>query len=279
MGQQQQVAVLHLAPRTRVPVAQLHKIDRPVKFRAPPQRLDFPNVRIDLHKRTRPQQWRERVVLQSDVPVQAMADVQMLDQCDRDFSPNFNHARQQVGVVHVEGPVEAHRKRNGLFCIVDFQRRQMGIGKRRGHLVLDQILQIHAVEEQQVAELDAVNRTQAVKLENARDGVRILDLCQPGVGNVVFGVIFGLRDFVTKFGNVAGGNSQAVTNIFELFAGRESKGHGVFYNTRQLNCQSVPATIRLDLNRYDAQTQQTFQAWDLPSSRAFWYTPPAVARR
>jgi hypothetical protein len=63
MRKQQQVAILHFAPRARVAVAQFHEINRPIKFRAPFKWLNLAHVRIDLHKRTGPQQWREGVVL------------------------------------------------------------------------------------------------------------------------------------------------------------------------------------------------------------------------
>ncbi len=104
---------------------------------------------------------------------------------------------------------------------------------------------IDTVKQQDVAELDPIDRTQAIKLENARDGVRILNLGQPGVGNMVFRVVFGYGNLLAEFGDVARGNPKAVTNVLELFAGRESQSHAAFYNTRQLNCQSVPSTLRL----------------------------------
>ncbi len=67
----------------------------------------------------------------------------------------------------------------------------MRFRQRRGKLMLRQVLEIDAVKQQNIAELDAINRTQTIKFKNARDRIRIFDLRQPGVRDVKLSVVFG----------------------------------------------------------------------------------------
>src|ERR1700733_13802243 len=103
MRKQEQMAILHFAPGTSVSVTQFHEINWTVKFRSPAERLNFSHVRIDLHERTRPQERRQRVVLQTDISVKTVAEVQMLNHSDWNSPPDFHHAREQIRVIDVEG--------------------------------------------------------------------------------------------------------------------------------------------------------------------------------
>ena len=54
---QNQIVPLEFAPADRiVVVAQFHKINRTIEFRAPAERLNLAHVRINLYEGTRPQQ-------------------------------------------------------------------------------------------------------------------------------------------------------------------------------------------------------------------------------
>ena len=92
----------------------------------------------------------------------------MLNQRDRHFAPDFHHARKQICIVHVKRAIEAHRKRNRFVRVVDFELREVRFWQRRGKLMLRQVLEIDAVEQQNVAELDAIDRTQTIKFKNAQ---------------------------------------------------------------------------------------------------------------
>jgi hypothetical protein len=71
----------------------------------------------------------------------------------------------------------------------------MGVGQFRGQAMASEILQIDAVDEQQVGEFHMVNAAQAIEFEDAGNGVGIFDLGEPGVGEVKLGIAFGVRDF------------------------------------------------------------------------------------
>src|SRR5215470_889730 len=105
-----------------------------------------------------------------------MSQVQFLQHGNRDFTPGFNHARQQVRIVDIKGPVESDREGNRLIGIIDLHCGQMGIRQRRQELVVSKLRQVNAKIEQQIGKLNVVDGCQRIELENARYGIRILKL-------------------------------------------------------------------------------------------------------
>jgi hypothetical protein len=72
-----------------------------------------------------------------------------------------------------------------------------------------QPLQVEAVEKQQIGELRPIDGAQAVDFEDAWDGVRILDLRKPRVGNLKFRIMLRARNLLTQFRHIARGNAQS----------------------------------------------------------------------
>ena len=93
MRQKQQVPILQFAPGARIPIAQFHKIDRPVEFRPPALWLYFAHALIYLDEGTGPHKRIEREILKPDVAIQAVAQIQVLQQRDRNLAPDFHDAR------------------------------------------------------------------------------------------------------------------------------------------------------------------------------------------
>jgi len=110
VGQQQQMPVLQLTPSASVAVAQFHKINGAVEFRAPAHGLDFAHARVNPHKRAGAKQGVESNVLKPDVAVEAVANVEVLDQRDGHFAPDFDEAGEEIGVVDVERAIETNGK-------------------------------------------------------------------------------------------------------------------------------------------------------------------------
>src|SRR5258708_34900401 len=99
--------VLQLTPSASVAVAQFHKINGAVEFRAPAHGLDFAHARVNPHKRAGAKQGVESHVLKPNVAVEAVANVEVLDQRDGHFAPTFDEAGGGIGVVDVERASEA----------------------------------------------------------------------------------------------------------------------------------------------------------------------------
>src|SRR5579885_1403852 len=218
MGQQKQVALLQFTPRTGISVAQLDEVDGAVVFRAPAKRLDFADALIDLNERAGPEHGIERVVVQADIAVQTVADVQVLNQRDGHFSPDFHHAGEQVRIGQVKGPVKPHGEGDSSLIVVHFDGRQMRVAERGVHLVETDSVEVHAEQVEQVRKADVVDGAEAEELEDAGDGIRVFNLREPGVGNGEFRIALLVADFLAQVGHVARRDSQAKTNLFELLS-------------------------------------------------------------
>src|SRR5262249_61688265 len=97
-----------------------HQATRALVVSARAGRANFADFLIDLHERTRAKQRVQSEIAQADVTVEAVAEVQVLDEGDGDFTPDFHHAIEGSGIFDVKGTVKANRKRDGFFRVGDF---------------------------------------------------------------------------------------------------------------------------------------------------------------
>ena len=89
MGNQGQLVSLYIAPRASVTIAQLEKIDRSIELCAPHRPLDSLYGLINLHERSRSQQRIQHEVGKTDVTIETVPKVQMLNERGRYFSPDI----------------------------------------------------------------------------------------------------------------------------------------------------------------------------------------------
>jgi len=102
VGQQQQMPVLQLAPSASIAIAQFHKIYGAVELRTPAHGLDFAHAWVNLHKRAGAKERVQSHVLKADISVEAVANVEVLDQRDGNFAPDFDEAGEEIRVVDIE---------------------------------------------------------------------------------------------------------------------------------------------------------------------------------
>jgi hypothetical protein len=95
----------------------------------------------------------------------------------------------------------------------------MSILQRQTGLVLSRLVQIDAEKLQQILEFHPVNHALAEQFENARHTIPIFKLSQPGVGDVILFVGGFFRNLAYEFLHFAGGDAEAIPNLFEVFAG------------------------------------------------------------
>jgi len=153
----------------------------------------------------------------------------VLDQRDGNFAPNFDEAGKEIGVVDVEGGIEANGEGHGTLGVINFEIGEVGGGQRSGQLIAAEVLQVDAVKQQKVGEPDAVDGAETVELKNAGDRIRVFDLREPSVGDVKLGITFGLCDLLAEVGHFTCGDAQAETNGFELFTRGVSPSHAEVY--------------------------------------------------
>jgi hypothetical protein len=92
-----------------------------------------------------------------------------------------------------------------------------------------EVLQVDSVEEQEVGELDAVDRAETVELKDAGNGIGVFDLREPSIGDMELGIAFSFGDLLAEVRYFTRGDAQTETNGFELFAGGLRPNHGEVY--------------------------------------------------
>src|SRR5882757_4218835 len=84
-----QIAVEHLAPTANKVAAQLNEIDRPVVLVLPFRLQDLALILVDLHDGTRPDYGKHSSVRKTHESVNAVPQVQVLEQTNRHLAPNL----------------------------------------------------------------------------------------------------------------------------------------------------------------------------------------------
>jgi len=70
----------------------------------------------------------------------------VLDQRDGNFAPDFDEAGKEIGVVDVEGGIEANGEGHGTLGVINFEIGEVGGGQRSGQLIAAEVLQVDAVK-------------------------------------------------------------------------------------------------------------------------------------
>jgi hypothetical protein len=148
-----------------------------------------------------------------------MTNVEVLDQCDGHFAPYFDEAGEEIGVIDIEGAIEANGEGDSVLLVIHFEIGQVGVRQGSGQLVSAEMLKVYTIKAQKVGELDVVDGAETIKLKDAGDGIGVFDLRKPRVGDVKLGITLGFGDLLAEVGNFARGDAQAATDVFELFAG------------------------------------------------------------
>jgi hypothetical protein len=94
---QNQLTAVQFAPTAHVAISELEEKDGTVMLVMPVDWRHCSLAGIDLHKRSRPNDRVQRVILHPDVPVKRIAPVYLPQQSGRNVPPIFNHLRHEVG--------------------------------------------------------------------------------------------------------------------------------------------------------------------------------------
>lgn len=119
----------------------------------------FPDGLIDLDKGSWSQQRVEHVVGETDVAVETVAKIKMLNERNRYLSPQLDHPVQQIGLVQVETAIESDGERNLCIWVVQVNVREMRVLQTDLHLVLGNLCKIDTEEREQIGELQMVYDT------------------------------------------------------------------------------------------------------------------------
>ncbi|HTS10547.1 MAG TPA: hypothetical protein VMH00_00380 [Candidatus Limnocylindrales bacterium] len=143
----------------------------------------------------------------------AVADIQLLDEGDRDLTPNLDHAGDQARPVQAEILVEANWESDRPGRIRSIKRRKMSVLERKRRLVAGAGVQADPENLQKVDEPGSIYDAEAKELVNARNGVLVLQLGEPGVRDVVLFVAKIVGDLTAEFLNLAGSYTQSIAEL------------------------------------------------------------------
>src|SRR5712664_3192313 len=90
MRNRRQVTLARFAPTANVFASQLYEIDWPLMLVLPCDRRYLSLILINLDNRPRPDDWVHREIRNTDKAVHAVAEIKMLKEANRNFSPNLN---------------------------------------------------------------------------------------------------------------------------------------------------------------------------------------------
>ena len=93
---QDKLIPVEFTPTAGVTTTEFDEIDGTVELVLPIARFYLVLVIVNLDERAWPNQRKERVILESDVPPKAIPQVQLLQESDGDITPRFKHSRDQV---------------------------------------------------------------------------------------------------------------------------------------------------------------------------------------
>ena len=188
-------------PATGVTVSKLDKINGAVEFVLPIPRLHLVLTGIDLDERPRTDQRIKRVILKPYVAAKRVPQIQLLQECNRDFTPSFKHTGDQVRPCELDVLTEFEWQHDRLSWWVEIRPNQVRVRQADQSLFLGDIQDVNPKKGHDLIVVALVNEAQAVKLINARGKLSILDVGKPAVGNVIVLVVLLLRNLLAQFLN------------------------------------------------------------------------------
>jgi hypothetical protein len=86
-----------------------------------------------------------------------MANIEMFNKRDGNFSPDLYHSRQEIRLRNFESAIKTHREADTSLPIKNLRGRQMSVLKLHLDLPLGQFLNIHTKELQQIGKFQMIN--------------------------------------------------------------------------------------------------------------------------
>src|SRR5882757_1777254 len=189
MGNRVQIAVEHLAPTANKVAAQLNEIDRPVVLILPFGRHNLTLILVDLYDRTGSDDGEHRSVRKAHESVNAVPQVQVLEQTNRHLAPNLAQFREKIRAVELELPVRFHRHHERIVR-VRHSRVQLCLRWREHRLIAAEVAKVAAEGGKDAGPMDVVNRPERVLLTSARRVRSVFNVVEPAARNEIVRILF-----------------------------------------------------------------------------------------
>jgi PAS domain S-box-containing protein len=157
-----QVTIAQFTPAAEKAAPEFHEVDRAVVLVLPTARNYLGLVLIDLDDGTGPDDRKHSVVRHAHESVNSISQVQVLDQADGNFSPDFGESRQEAGPVEMQSLARTQRNSHRFFF--DFVQTgcQLRLRWPKHGLIPVKITQVAAEKAEHVRPVNAIDRPQEI---------------------------------------------------------------------------------------------------------------------
>src|SRR5262249_7344494 len=164
----------------------------------------------DLHDGTRPDYGKHGSVGKTYKAINATAEVHMLDQANRNLSPNLAQFREKIRAIQLEFLLRLHRHHDRVVSI-RHPRGQLRLRGREHRLIAAEVAEIAAESRKDAGPVNVVDCAQAVLLAGARSVGAVLDVVQPAPRNEIVRVLFLLSKLPAAFFHLPQAQPEAVS--------------------------------------------------------------------
>src|SRR6266849_6145389 len=116
-------------PAIGIAVSELEEINRPLKLILPRIWVNLGVLVIYLDESAGTNHRVQRVVIHPNESVEMLPKAEILNECDRYFTPSLYHAREEVRFFDPRSRIKPRWKTHTAFRVIDFGRNKMSPGQ------------------------------------------------------------------------------------------------------------------------------------------------------
>src|SRR6266849_665297 len=133
-------------PAIGIAVSELEEINRPLKLILPRIWVNLGVLVIYLDKSAGTNHRVQRVVIHPNESVEIFPKAEILNKCDRYFTPSLHHARKEIRLLDPCSWIEPRWETHTTFRVINLRRNQMSFGQFDGEASCGDLIQVDSKE-------------------------------------------------------------------------------------------------------------------------------------
>src|SRR5882762_11265715 len=166
------------APTISIAVSELKKINRALELVIARFRVNPGVLIVYLNKSAGTNHRMQRVVIHSNESVQIFSKAEILNECDRNFTPGLHHTREEICLLDPRSRIEPRWKTHTAFRVIDLGRNEMSLGQFDGEASCGDLIQVDSKEQKEVHEINSIECAECKQLVDTWDPGGVLGLDQ-----------------------------------------------------------------------------------------------------
>jgi len=134
------------APAVCIAFSKLKEVDGTLKFVLSRIRINFGVLVIYLDKSAGTNHRVQRVVIHPNESVEIFPKAEILNKCDRYFTPSLHHARKEIRLLDPCSWIEPRWETHTTFRVINLRRDQMSFGQFDGEASCGDLIQVDSKE-------------------------------------------------------------------------------------------------------------------------------------